>query len=152
MGTKPDSEMLEEARLFHEGIALFNRHEWFESHETWEDAWRMVSGPRKLFYQGLIQCAVTVEHVRRGNPRGVRSVWATAQTKFVDLPPIYMGLDIAKLLSDVERLIRPVLDLPESWFDPARPRGQNLPVRWPDAPAIKLRSDPFAPTGPHGGP
>ena len=67
-----------EAAIFHEGLKLFNGQEWFDAHETWEDIWVMASGSRKLFYQGLIQCAVVLEHVRRGNPRGVRSVWKIA--------------------------------------------------------------------------
>src|SRR5690606_20932959 len=65
----------DEGAIFHEGIALFNEGEWFEAHESWEDIWHMAAGPRKLFYQGLIQCAVTLEHMRRGNPRGVVTVY-----------------------------------------------------------------------------
>ena len=66
------SDTTDEAKVFHEGIRLFNEGDWFEAHEIWEDIWHVASGPRKKFYQGLIQCAVTIEHVRRGNPRGVR--------------------------------------------------------------------------------
>lgn len=138
------SDTTDEAKVFHEGIRLFNEGDWFEAHEIWEDIWHMASGPRKKFYQGLIQCAVTIEHVRRGNPRGVRSVWETAQAKFVDLPDIYMGVDVRKLLTEIETLIRPILELPPPWFDPARGKGLDLPVDLAGAPAIILTLDPFA--------
>lgn len=138
------SESLDEPALFHEGIRLFNEQDWFEAHEVWEDIWREASGERKRFYQGLIQCAVTIEHVRRGNPRGVLSVWTTAQTKFTGLPSSYMGIAVDRLLAEVKTLIDPVLALPESSFDPARPRGQDLPVDWSLAPRIELSENPFA--------
>lgn len=137
----------EEARIFHEGIELFNDSEWFEAHETWEDIWREASGVRKSFYQGLIQSAVTLEHVRRGNPRGVRSVWQTCVPKFDGLTDVYMGVDIRRLLGELESSIRSILDLPPAYFDPSRPRGQALPFDPADAPKIQLQYDPFAKAG-----
>ncbi|HAI14716.1 MAG TPA: hypothetical protein DCM28_23625 [Phycisphaerales bacterium] len=138
----PD-DTFDEAAIFHEGLRLFNEQEWFDAHETWEDIWVMASGPRKLFYQGLIQCAVVLEHVRRGNPRGVRSVWKTAQSKFVDLPDVYMGIDIRQLLKDEYHAIRRILDLPVERFNPRLGRGQDLPYDSLHAPTIELLADPF---------
>lgn len=138
----PD-DTFDEAVIFHEGLRLFNQQEWFDAHETWEDIWVMASGDRKLFYQGLIQCAVVMEHVRRGNPRGVRSVWKTAQGKFVDLTDVYMGVDIKKLLADEYRAIRNVLNLPDERFNPRLGRGQQMPYDPSDAPVIDLLADPF---------
>ncbi len=134
----------DEAAIFHEGLRLFNEQEWFDAHETWEDIWVMASGPRKLFYQGLIQCAVVLEHVRRGNPRGVRSVWKTAQSKFVGLPDPYMGIEISKLLADEYRAIKRILELPDERFNPQLGRGQDLPYDATEAPRITLLTDPFA--------
>lgn len=118
----------EEEQLFHEGIDLFNAGDFFEAHEIWEDVWRLSGGRRKVFYQGLIQFAVTLEHVRRGNPRGVRSVWESAQTKFHNLPPVCLGVDHPALLDAMREFLRPIFALPESHFAPDRPRGQSLPV------------------------
>lgn len=141
--TDLSEDEFDEASIFHEGLKLFNEQEWFEAHETWEDIWVMASGPRKLFYQGLIQCAVVLEHVRRGNPRGVRSVWKTAQTKFVNLPAVYMGIDIHQLLGDEYQAIKAILDLPLDRFKPQLGRGQTLPYNSADAPKIRLHCDPF---------
>ncbi len=140
---KPQTEK-DEARLFREGIDLFNCGEWFEAHEVWEDIWHMASGRKKRFYQGLIQCAVTIEHMRRGNPRGVRSVWRSCQGKFEDVPSLYMGVDVAHLLAEIRRVVQPVLDLPAERFAPDYPRPQQLPVDWLNMPRIDLVYDPFA--------
>ncbi len=134
----------DEARLFHEGVALFNAGEWFEAHEVWEDIWRMASGPKKHFYQGLIQVAVTIEHMRRGNPRGVLSVWTTAQEKFRGIDDVYMGIDVPALLSAVRAMVEPIRRLPAEMFSPARGRGLDLPVDLSQAPRITLQWDPFA--------
>lgn len=133
----------DEAQLFHEGVALFNDGQWFEAHEAWEDIWHLASGPKKRFYQGLIQCAVTLEHARRGNPRGVRSVWATCVPKFNGLNEVYLGINIGKLLNALGKVIEPVLQLPAAGFDPAIPRGQKLPIDWQQVPRIELEYDPF---------
>src|SRR2546430_14042890 len=65
----------EERKLYFEGIQLFNEHEFFEAHEVWEDIWHMAYGTKYEFYQGLIQCAVALEHYARSNPRGVVSLY-----------------------------------------------------------------------------
>lgn len=141
----PDCDnVAEEAKIFHEGIKLFNDGEWFEAHEKWEDIWRSAAGAKKKFYQGLIQGAVTLEHIRRGNPRGVRSVWKTCVPKFDGLPEVYMGVDIPQFLVDLAKHVDPVLDLPSTYFDPDRPHGQQLPFDPTATPSIELESDPFA--------
>jgi len=139
-----ESDDLDENKVFHLGIELFNEGEWFEAHEVWEDIWREASDQTKLFYQGLIQCAVTLEHLRRGNPRGARSVYESAQTKFVDLPQVFMGIDVKKLLGDLEQVMTPILALPAERFAPNQPRGQDLPFDPDQAPRIDLEFDPFA--------
>ena len=54
-----------EKKLYLDGIHLFNDHEFFEAHETWEDIWHMAYGLKHDFYQGMIQAAVALEHYRR---------------------------------------------------------------------------------------
>jgi len=137
----PDAE--EEARLFHEGLRLFNDSEWFEAHEVWEDIWHMASGAKKRFYQGLIQYSVTIEHIRRGNPRGVRCVYATALTKFEGLGDVYMGFNVPGQLAALEHFVKPVLAMGHKAFDPKTGRGQAMPVDLANAPKMKLEYDPF---------
>jgi hypothetical protein len=57
----------EQRERLREGIALFNRGEFFECHEALEAVWLEVSGEQKTSLQGLIQVAVAFYHLRRGN-------------------------------------------------------------------------------------
>lgn len=132
-----------ESKIFHDGINLFNDSQWFEAHEVWEDIWHLASGDKKRFYQGLIQYAVTIEHMRRGNPRGMRSVYQTALTKFERLPEVYMGFNIPRQLRALDELVQPILAMEPKAFDPATGRGQELPVDLTQAPKIELEYDPF---------
>ena len=60
--------------LLEEGVLLFNDAKFYEAHEVWEDLWRATAEPRlKTCYQGLIQAAVGLHHLGRGNPIGGRS-------------------------------------------------------------------------------
>ncbi len=116
----------------------------------WEDIWHMAAGDKKRFYQGLIQYAVTIEHIRRGNPRGVRCVYETMQEKFKGLTDVYMGFDIPKQIAALAHIVEPVLAMGPKAFDPATGRGQEMPVDLAvDAPKIELRHDPFGPENPH---
>lgn len=133
----------EHAPLFRRGLVLFNERDFFEAHETWEDLWHMAEGERKRFYQGLIQCAVTLVHVQRGNPRGVQTVWKTAQSKFHGLPAVYMGLEIQDLLTRLATFLTPVLKIPRDVHPPGQGHGQHLPVNLLQAPQIQLQYDPF---------
>lgn len=106
-----------ERKLYYDGIQLFNEHEYFEAHEVWEDIWHMAYGIKHDFYQGMIQCAVALEHYRRSNPRGVVSLFQSYRPKFKQVPPMFMGLDVVKFLAGMQEVLRPVLDanpLPKS--------------------------------------
>jgi predicted metal-dependent hydrolase len=126
-----------ERKLYHEGIELFNEHEFFEAHETWEDIWHMAYGKKFYFYQGLIQCAVALEHYLRSNPRGVLSLYQSYPKKFKDIPPKFMGLDVTAFLSDMREALQPVLEA-----NPVPKRGE-IELDLSRTPKIALIYDPF---------
>ena len=126
-----------ERKLYYDGIKLFNGHEFFEAHEAWEDIWHMAFGLKQSFYQGMIQCAVALEHYRRSNPRGVLSLYKSYNPKFARVPPLFMGLDVPTFLADMSRALRPVLDAV-----PVPERGQ-IELDLATTPKIVLRYDPF---------
>lgn len=130
---------------FREGIRLFNTGEYFDAHEVWEELWHDAAGKRKLFYQGLIQCAVTLLHFERGNPRGVVHLFDAALSKFHTVPDLYMGVDVPELLRAMLRIVDPVKSLPADRLAPGVPHGQDLPGDLArDAPRITLAHNPFA--------
>jgi hypothetical protein len=109
--------------LFHHGLALFNAGAFFECHETWETCWRGLElGPKRLFYQALIQCAVALAHLKRGNRRGGLTLRRRAQAKLAALPPVFMGIDLVRFAADMDSAL-------------AEPPGPP--------PRIALRDDPF---------
>jgi uncharacterized protein len=127
-----------ERKLYYDGIHLFNEHEFFEAHEVWEDIWHMAYGLKFEFYQGMIQCAVALEHYRRGNPRGVVSLYQSYNRHFKDVPPIFMGLDVKDFLARMRTALTPVIDA-----NPLPGPGE-IELDFSTAPRIELTYDPFA--------
>lgn len=126
-----------ERKLYYDGIQLFNEHEFFDAHEAWEDAWHMAYGVKHDFYQGLIQCAVALEHYRRSNPRGVVSLYKSYRPKFEQVPPVFMGLDVAKFLGEMREALRPIIEA-----EPLPEKG-SIELDVSRAPRIELLYDPF---------
>ena len=126
-----------ERKLYYDGITLFNEHEFFEAHEVWEDIWHMAYGLKHYFYQGMIQCSVALEHYRRSNPRGVASLYKSYQTKFVDVPDVFMGLEVKRFLGEMRAALSPVLDA-----SPLPERGE-IELDLARTPKITLLYDPF---------
>jgi predicted metal-dependent hydrolase len=130
-----DAEL--EKKLYLDGIALFNDHEFFEAHEVWEDIWHEAYGAKFEFYQGMIQCAVALEHYARSNPRGVVSLYDSYRRHFKDVPDVFMGLNVKAFLEKMHAALQPVLEA-----NPLPQRGQiNLDLA--TTPTIELNYDPF---------
>lgn len=88
---------------FAAGIRHFNDGEWFEAHEVWELLWRpMPPGDERIFVQGLIQLAVSLEHHRRANPRGSLGQRTKAEAKLRPLCPEFAGVAVELLLSQAD--------------------------------------------------
>src|SRR5262245_10910029 len=92
--------------LLDEGINFFNSGRYFEAHEVWEDLWRETSGDLRLFYQGLIQTAVGLYHLSRGNLIGARAQLSKALPKLDERSGRAAAIDVHIL----QRSLRKVLD------------------------------------------
>ena len=114
----------EERRIFHEGIRLFNEGLFFEAHEEWEEIWsRVADKKREQFYRAIIQGAVTLELLRRGEAVGVRQVLVSCTDLFYDLLGVFIGLDIPAFIDKLRHAISDAIDDLESrtvQVDPAR--------------------------------
>lgn len=95
------------------GISLFNQREYFGAHEVWEHLWKKASGQDKLFYQGLIQCAISLEHMKRGNAAGARTLFRRCRGRMAPLPRVYMALEIWSLMEATARALAPRIDRPD---------------------------------------
>ena len=86
------------------GSKLFNEHDFYQGHDEWEEVWRRATGTRRRLLHGLIQVAVGYEHLRRGNPKGMRSLLrqGAAKLRFFTRRPGVRELR-ERALSDAKR-------------------------------------------------
>jgi predicted metal-dependent hydrolase len=91
---------------FQRGLKHFNRREFFEAHEVWEEIWLVETEPEKTFLQGLIQIAAAFHHYCRGNPQGAESLLASGIVKLTRFPGRHRGLDIAGLRTAAKKWAR----------------------------------------------
>jgi hypothetical protein len=121
------------------GIVNFNRRDFFEAHEVWEDLWQECLGPERRFYQGLIQAAVALFHFGNGNVRGAAKLYQSARDYMNRYGSPYQGLDTTRFWEQMERCFAPVLENPDP--DRAARLDEALipvltlnpePAAWPD--------------------
>ena len=117
-------------------LDLFDRGEYWESHEALEDAWRELDSG---FYHGLILFASAFVHARRGTRHGIRAQMEKAEAALAPYPDAYLGLDVEALREHAARCraaveARPpdedadwmsLLPLPALEPDPERIRGDE---------------------------
>ncbi len=108
------------------GIAEFNRGDYFEAHERWEELWHDTAGPDRRFYQGLIQAAVAVYHAGNGNSRGARRLFHSARRYMSVYGPNHLGLHVTAFWVAIERALADFL--PDPPVPDARLRIEELPT------------------------
>lgn len=91
--------------LLQEGVTHFNSSRYYEAHESWEDLWRETEGEARAFYQGLVQVAVGLHHLSRGNLGGGERVLRRGVEKLRVYPDSYRGLDNALLMDEIESVL-----------------------------------------------
>jgi predicted metal-dependent hydrolase len=84
------------------GLDQIRRGEYFEAHESLEDAWRAADPAEKDFFQGLVHVAVAWHHAGRGNRPGCERQLAKAARRLRPFAPEHRGVDVAFVLRSVE--------------------------------------------------
>ena len=95
----------EAERLFRQGAALFNGARYWHAHEAWETIWRAAPDEEREFYQGLIQVAAGLLHLRRQNARGARIKLAEGLAKLRPYEPAHRGIFVNELIGQATRLL-----------------------------------------------
>jgi predicted metal-dependent hydrolase len=88
-----------------DGINFFNAGRFFEAHEAWEDIWRATRGPLRLFYQGLVQAAVGLHHLRNGNLNGAAAQLRKSLAKLEQYPALCCRIDNRRLKMDLRDIL-----------------------------------------------
>jgi hypothetical protein len=86
-----------------EGLACYERGEFFETHEHWELVWLKLAEPEKSFLQALIQVAAAMHHGRAGNARGMASLMGRALRRLELCPEEFGGIAVARLRDEIRR-------------------------------------------------
>ena len=104
------TEATEYHPLYLRGIDFFNRCEFFESHEAWEELWADNFGASRKFLQGLIQAAVALHHFGNGNLGGARKLFYGSRGYLEPYRPVYMGLNVDKFLTEMKSCFAEIID------------------------------------------
>jgi predicted metal-dependent hydrolase len=96
-----------------QGRSAFNRGEFFDAHERWEEAWHQLVGPPRVMVQGLIQIAAGLHHLQQGRPRpGVRLLAKGLEKLRGGSPMLLADLRVDSLSGAVARLLAELESFP----------------------------------------
>ncbi len=87
------------------GVRQFNRHHWFECHETVEALWMQATGELRNLYQGIIQLAIAQLHWRNGNFNGAVALLQGGIGYLQQVPSPCQWLDPADLIRQAHLLL-----------------------------------------------
>lgn len=90
-------------------VELFNRGEYHDAHEAFEELWLAGQGPDSDLYKGLIQASICLHHFADGNLAGAASLYRGHRRYLAAFQDDGRGLDVARLLVDMQAFLRPVL-------------------------------------------
>jgi predicted metal-dependent hydrolase len=84
------------------GIGEFNRGEFYECHESLEEAW--MEEPRRIrfLYQGILQVGVGFYHLNNGNWRGAVGLLRGGTQRLKEFEPEASGVDVSRLVRESE--------------------------------------------------
>ena len=104
-GRTASLEPAEAARLFREGVALFNGARYWHAHEAWETLWRAAPDDERDFYQGLIQVAAGLLHMERRNRRGAMNKLREGLARLRHYEPTHHGVFVNELIGEADRIL-----------------------------------------------
>ncbi len=86
-----------------QAVRLFNRREYFDSHQVLEEVWQEADTADKAFYEALIRLATGL-HMRfnRGGSQGAINLLTQALMRLEDFRPTSHGIDVARLYRDID--------------------------------------------------
>src|SRR5204862_5060968 len=91
-----------------DGIAQFNRGEFFEQHETLELLWRAERRDVRYLYQGILQIGVAFHHLRKHNHHGTVYMLTRGPRYLAPFAPGCQGVDVSALLEAAARALAEV--------------------------------------------
>src|SRR3989440_9694540 len=90
------------------GLKEIRAGRYFEAHEELEDAWRAAAAEERDFFQGLVHVAVAWYQAGRGRRIGTERQLAKASRRLAPYAPEHRGVDVAGLLTQLDRAAQTV--------------------------------------------
>jgi predicted metal-dependent hydrolase len=113
----------------HEAVARFNRGDYFEAHDAWEELWNEAPEAERGFYQGLIQVATALHHMTIGNMRGAKLLHGSAHELLAPYGDFHGGMDLKTLRARFDAALDEILKLPlEALAGRGRPDLFKIPL------------------------
>jgi predicted metal-dependent hydrolase len=76
------------------GQVAFNRREFYEAHEYWEEVWDVIDDPERRWTQGLIQLATGLHKLAHGRPDVCETLLRKALGKLETAPASFEAIDV----------------------------------------------------------
>ena len=91
------------------GLEQFNHGEYFDAHESLEEAWNQDRGVGRELYRAILQIAVAYLQIQRGNYRGAIKMFLRVRQWIMPLPAVCRGVNVDKLRQDSEQVYKDLL-------------------------------------------
>ena len=88
---------------FEIGMKLFNSHQWYKSHDVFEDLWHETGGPERQLLQGILQVAVAQVHLENSNTNGAMILYGEALGRLKKFQLTNLRLDVEGLCKSVSK-------------------------------------------------
>jgi len=93
---------------FEEAIAQFNSGDYYACHDTLESIWNDSWQSDRAFYQGILQIAVGLYHLKSQNWHGAAILLGEGTSRLPSYLPEYQSIDVENLLEDSLHILRTV--------------------------------------------
>lgn len=103
-----DEPLSEEAQ---KGVEAFNRGDYFEQHEFFEEAWNHEQRPIREMYQGILQIGLAFLQIERGNWAGAVKMFRRGLPRLRRLAPVCQGIEIGTLRTEAEAIYEEIVQL-----------------------------------------
>jgi predicted metal-dependent hydrolase len=94
-----------------QGIAEFNRGEFYQCHETLEELWAAEKQSIRYLYQGILQIGVAFYHLRAERYRPTLVLLRSGSRYLEPFAPVSLGVNVAQLLEGAARCLEHVQQL-----------------------------------------
>lgn len=100
------------SEAFWQGIAQFNKSEFYACHDTLEALWSASEEVNRNFYQGILQIAVGCYHLGNHNWRGAVISMGEGMKRLREYQPSYQGIDVSRLMEETGQLLKALQAIP----------------------------------------